>query len=45
MGLAVVVFAVTKRGQLGYWLWLCLWSLKGVQSILFFAVRFSDTRH
>ena len=36
MVLAVVVFAVTKRGQLWYRLWLCSWSLKGVQSILFF---------
>ena len=30
MVLAVVVLAVTKRGQLWYWLWLCWQSLKGV---------------
>ena len=30
MVLAVVVFAVTKRGQLWYWLWLCSQSLRGV---------------
>ena len=29
MVLAVVVLAVTKRGQLCYWLWLCSRSLRG----------------
>ena len=33
MVLAVVVLAVTKRGQLRYWLWLCSRSLRGVSYV------------